>query len=250
MHTGASGIGVGAGCRDNRIVANQFSDIGGNGIHLGYRTEPLMGENILDADWPSEELVPLRNEAGNNRIHHCGAVSFGAVGIFDAFSRGTHIHHNLVHDLPYTGISVGFKWGTESTSQKECVVESNHIYNVMGKLIDGGGIYTLGLQPGTILRGNLIHDVLGPPFAPHPPEDQNNGIFFDQGSKAYLVENNIIYGTVGKPLRFNQCEAGWHTWKDNLLEVGPTDVRFPWNAAAQAGIEPAYRIKVMAGVGH
>ena len=244
-HTGASGVGLGAGCRDTRIVGNEFFDVGCNAIHIGHRTEALLGENILDADWPDLDLVPSHNEASDNYVHECAATSYGGVGIFDAFTQHSKISHNLVSDLPYTGISVGFKWSTDPTSQQDCLVENNHICNVMGKLIDGGGVYTLGLQPETVLRGNLIHDVLRPPFAPHPPEDQNNGIFFDQGSKGFLVEGNVIFGTVGEALRFNQCDRAWHTWNDNLLGVGPTDVRFPWFPAAQAGIEPAYRMKVL-----
>ena len=59
--------------------------------------------------------------------------------------------HNVIHDMPYTGISIGYRWDTTPTSLVRCVAEYNHIYDVMKTLADGGGIYTLGFQPGTVL---------------------------------------------------------------------------------------------------
>jgi hypothetical protein len=41
--------------------------------------------------------------------------------------------------------------------------EYNHIHNVILERNDGGGIYTLGNMPGTVIRGNLIHDNVGGP---------------------------------------------------------------------------------------
>lgn len=106
----------------------------------------------------------------------------------------------------------------------------------MTMLADGGGIYTLGLQPGTVLRGNLIYSIhrsgLAHGGAP------NNGIFFDQGSKGYLVEGQIIYNTSGKPIRFNQTGEQNMTWRDNHFGVSPDAPTFPETAARQAGPRP------------
>jgi hypothetical protein len=103
----------------------------------------------------------------------------------------------------------------------------------MTLLADGGAIYTLGYQPGTVLRGNLLHDVHRSPYA-HGGAP-NNGIFFDQGSKGYLIEGNIIYNTSGDPIRFNQCKREDHTWKDNSFGIAPGAPDFPQKAAAEAG---------------
>ena len=103
----------------------------------------------------------------------------------------------------------------------------------MTKLADGGGIYTLGFQPGTVLRGNHIHDVHRSAYA-HGGAP-NNGIFFDQGSKAYLVEGTIIYATSGKSIRFNQTKKEHMTWKDNSFGPKPGDANFPQAAAKKAG---------------
>jgi hypothetical protein len=84
----------------------------------------------------------------------------------------------------------------------------------MKVLCDGGCIYTLGLQPGTILRGNLLHDVHYNRTGRQSIRS-NNGIFFDQGSKSFLVEGNVIYNTAGPPIRFNQCAHNWLTWGEN-----------------------------------
>ena len=54
-------------------------------------------------------------------------------------------------------------------------------------LSDGGGIYTLGLQAGTVLRNNVIHDSTGWEGA-----WWGNGIYHDNGSSEMLDENNFI----------------------------------------------------------
>jgi hypothetical protein len=105
--------------------------------------------------------------------------------------------------------------------------------------LTGGGIYTLGCQPGTVLAGNLIHGVHRSPYT-HGGAP-NNGIFFDQGSKEYLIERNIIYDTAEEPIRFNQNKKEWHTWKDNFFGVRPQDPGFPEESAKQAGIETRYQ---------
>ena len=49
----------------------------------------------------------------------------------------------------------------------------------------------LGVQPGTVLRGNLIHDI----------EKSNYGgwaIYPDEGSAHLLIENNVCYRTNGE----------------------------------------------------
>jgi hypothetical protein len=239
-HTGASGIGLGAGCRENEVVGCEIDDVGANGLMVGWR--PVADKpprQWFDVDWDDPRDVPTANVIANCYVHRCGQQMFGAVGIYDAFARGTKIVHNLVSDLPYTGISIGFRWDPTPTSQRETLVAQNHIHDVMKVVADGGGIYTLGLQPGTVLRGNLIYDVHRSPYT-HGGAP-NNGIFFDEGSKGLLVEGNVIHGTSGAPIRFNQNAQQWHTWKDNSFGVKPGEPGFPAEAAQEAGLEPEWK---------
>ena len=242
-HTGACGITFGAGCQANTVRDCELYDIGGNGIMVGWRGKSndaglsgLIGDGALSNDWPQASDVPKDNSIANNVLHHCAAVSHGCVGIYDAFCDGTRITHNLVHDMPYTGISIGFRWNESETSQRNALLECNHVHDVMKMLADGGAIYTLGYQPGTVLRGNLLHHAHRSPFA-HGGAP-NNGIFFDQGSKGYHVEGNIIYETSGEPIRFNQTHKDNLTWKDNSFGVAPGAPGFPEAAAAKAGPAP------------
>jgi len=214
VHTGGSGLWLGKGCRENRIEGNVVGDIAGNGLmvgepawkHLYYRDPAFV---VPPAD------VPTNNVLANNRVSDCGTVFHGAVGIWLAFTDGAVVRHNLIHDLPYTGISVGWMWREKPvTVCRGNVIEANHVHDVMRLLADGGCIYTLGRQDGTVLRGNLLHDVHYSPVALQN-RNANNGIFFDQGSLGFHVEGNVIYNTSGPPVRFNQCGRDWHTWEGN-----------------------------------
>jgi len=226
-HVGGSGIYFSNGSTNCEIIGNHIRDIAANGVMLA-------GAN-------NEKLVPRKNRICNNYVHHPGAEYFGACGIWVGFAQATTIAHNLVHDTPYTGVSVGWQWNPQPTACKKNLIEANHIYDVMKTLADGGCIYTLGYQPGTVLRGNWLHNVhRGAHTHGGAP---NNGIFVDEGSKGFLFERNVIYKTSGRPVRFNQCRRQWHTWKDNIM--GDTAHAAAKQAAARitakAGLEPKYR---------
>jgi hypothetical protein len=240
-HTGASGMVFGAGSRATSVTNSAFDDIGGNGIMVGWR-QPYFdamgggGDHSLASDWPEAAMAPEHIGIRHCTLTRAGAQLWGAVGLFDAFSRGTAMAHNEVHDMPYTGISIGFRWNSSETSQRDTQVLRNHVHDVMQKLADGGCIYTLGLQPGAVLEGNLLHGVPRSTYA-HGGAP-NNGIFFDEGSKGLHVKDNIIYDTSGEPIRFNQTSAENLTFETNYFGVAPDDPAFPKDLADKAGRTP------------
>ncbi|MDP6523445.1 MAG: right-handed parallel beta-helix repeat-containing protein [Kiritimatiellia bacterium] len=222
-HVGGGGVDLREGCRHNRIEGNEVFDAAGNGINVG-------GPN-------DEELVPSGNRIANNYVHHCGAVYYGSCAIWAGLARKTEITHNLVCEHPYTGISIGWNWSPSPSVAREFTVTHNHVHDVMKEVCDGGAIYSLGYQPGTVLRANHLHDVHRSRYAVAAP---NNGIFFDEGSKGYLVEDNVIYGTAGRPVRHNRNKPEWHTWKNNLLvgEMKSSEKHVQQTDAVPAGGRP------------
>lgn len=238
-HTGANGVVLGAGCQRNVIERCKFNDIGGNGVMVGWREgEPdarrVPSDNSgLAADWQFPSDAPAANQVLDNHLTRCGQQFWGCVAIFDAFALHTHIAYNHVEAMPYTGISTGYRWDRDPSNQRGGIIEYNHIHSVMRRIADGGGIYTLGWQPNAVLRGNHIHDVQRSVYA-HGGAP-NNGIFFDQGSSGFRVEQNVIYDIAANPVRFNQCEADWQTWIDNVFRTLPKDAGFPTDWLDRAG---------------
>ena len=148
-------------------------------------------------------------------LYEAGQHYQSAVGIWQGFAAMCEISGNEVYNLPYTGISIGWQWNPIPSSSRENKIVGNHIYDVMKMLGDGGGIYTLGYQPGSLIRDNEIHDIMRSELNHASP---NNGMFIDEGSKGYLVEGNYIYRVshtcirghraAGVDLRNNKFEPG------------------------------------------
>jgi hypothetical protein len=183
---------------------------------------------------PSAREAETGNSGGNTvrgcTIERCGAVYYGAVGIWVGLSGNNNVVRNEVRDLPYTGISVGWMWNPTPTPCAGNEVKDNHIHHVMQILSDGGGIYTLGRQPGTKLTGNWIHDVLL-----NAGRAESNGMFLDEGSTDLLIENNLIHDVARSPLRFHK--AGVNLVKANVLVCGKGSPPVCYNATPEANIK-------------
>jgi hypothetical protein len=185
---GGNGIYMGVGCRNNQVKSSIAEDIGGNGVMIGLTFDPKADSLLL----------PVSNVVTGSTIHTCGVAFHGSVGIWLGFCAGNEISDCEVYDLPYTGISVGWQWNPQPTSSKNNRILNNRIHHAMQMLGDGGGIYTLGFQPGSVISGNDIHDILRSELN-HASD--NNGMFIDEGSKGYRIENNTIRNTAHTSIR-------------------------------------------------
>jgi len=162
------------------------------------------GERNLSGEWnfwwnEHPEYLVSGTVISNNSVHACGAVFQGSVGIWVGVAESAKVCQNSVEDLPYTGISIGWVWDDRVSPCVSNIVERNTISDVLQLLSDGGGIYTLGRQAGTVIDNNIIHTV-------HPTHGRagNHGIFVDGGSAELLFASNIIYSVESNAcVRFN-----------------------------------------------
>ena len=127
----------------------------------------------------------------NNEVYKYGRRFFCAIGIQVIACDTADISNNEIHDGYYTGISDGWSWGYADSGNKNIQITDNLIYDIgQGWLSDMGGIYTLGVQPGTVLSGNIIHNV-----AADPEEGGYGGwgIYLDEGSSELTVTKNLVF---------------------------------------------------------
>lgn len=200
FNLGTFGFEVMAGCSDNEFTGNELAQLAAGGIRVG-------GGKETSPPWERTR----NNRITDNWLHHYGQDFPSAVGMLLTNTEGNTVAHNHIHHGGYTGVSIGWVWGyTRSVSQHNRV-EFNHIHHIGGVLSDMGGIYTLGVSPGTVIRNNHIHDV-----------DANHyggwGIYHDEGSTHLLVENNVVHHTKFAP--FNIHFAKEITVRNNIFALG------------------------------
>jgi hypothetical protein len=184
-HLGAYGLELGRGCQSNRVLRCVFADLGAGGIKIG---ETRIRDN------PAE--LARANEIADCHLHHGGRTFHSGIGIWIGQSPDNCVTHNLIHDFYYTGISIGWTWGYDPRARAtNNLVAFNHVHHVGVQsdgdgpiLSDMGGIYTLGMQPGTRIVNNLWHDIAGLRYG-------GWGIYTDEGSSGILIESNLVYRT-------------------------------------------------------
>jgi hypothetical protein len=198
-HVDSWGIALGRGCKQCRMVGNTIRDIGAGGIKIGEPCTHDLKDSPNEQDFqyrpPRVSLTDADESSGHlisdNVLNDGARTYFGAPAVWVGQSSHNTISHNEVTGSWDFGISVGWNWDyTPPNRARDNLIEFNHVHHV-GNLFDSYSIYVLGIQPGTVIRNNLVHHGTG------------YGITFDAASSTILAENNIVHHQRGGGLHFN-----------------------------------------------
>jgi chitodextrinase len=260
-HLGAVGLNLNTGTQGTTIQGNVFKQIAGTGIQVG-------GADVVDAHPADARSITKDNTVSNNVVTNVADQYGGSLGIFAGYTEHTVISHNKVHNLPYSGISVGWGWGmldqggdTNSpdnngvpvwnvpTIAKNNVVTDNRIFDIMKHQADGGAVYTLSANPDSVISGNYISGV---------PEPAYGAVYHDEASRYFRTTGNAFCDVVFQWLLMNHgidIDAQYNfttqpRFTTQANTVGTTVAnnttiescaQLPASIVDKAGLEPAYR---------
>lgn len=204
-HLGSHAIKIGEGCRDISIRHNHFEELGGSAL-IAHGSE-------LDG-CPANQTKKVHFT--DNVCEGLGRTFLSSCGVLGGAVREMTISHNVIRDLFYSGISLGWSWGYADTISQNHLVEFNLIEDVsQGLLNDLGGIYFVGQNTGSIIRRNIVRRVKTANFG-------GRGIYLDEGCAHVLIEQNIVQdiGDSGFNMHYGHGHIILHNMFINSGDVG------------------------------
>ena len=222
-HLGEAGLSFDGGSHDDLVVGCRFEDLSGTSVSIGDVTH--------ETDHHPTDLRTVNRAitVRDSFITRVGAEFFDAPGVFVGYTDGTVLDHDDIFDVPYTGITAGWGWGsvdplaghytTPSISRNNAITH-NVVSHHMRMLEDGGGIYVLGAQPGAVMNGNWLANQ-GHPYG---------ALYLDNGTQFFTVTNNLVtasqnwlYVQVYAPIALNNIVSGNFSDADTWFRPQPAD---------------------------
>ena len=212
VDTSGTGLRLDLTCLDNRVIDNEVAHTGAVGI-------------LLAGYGPGTKDVHLHNDVSNNWVHHVGEIYWASPAIMVWQSGENAVTHNLIHNTPYSGITVSGRtgWTAEDDATyragevklppyeslpsagtgsnavhrewwevrekymhgRKNKVAWNEIHHVMERMGDGNGIYISGTGKENHIYQNYIHHLDGDGVA--------SGIRCDNDQYETLIDGNVLY---------------------------------------------------------
>ncbi len=224
QHLGGSGLDYVIGCKGGIVSRCTFTDIAMNGFVSGsFSPEGL--ETHLPYQPTDFREICSRQEVSDCLFHHVSNEDWGCVAIAAGYVSHINIHHNTIHDVSYSAISLGWGWNRDLVCMKDNLVRANLIYQYAQHMYDCAGVYTLGNQPGTLITENVVRDIATPSYV----HDPNHWFYLytDEGSSNITVKDNW---TPSEKFLKNANGPG-NVWENNGPQVNE-------NIKNHAGIRP------------
>ena len=223
-HLGGSGLDYVEGCHGGTVSCCTFTDIAMNGLVCGsFSPEGLETHRPYQpADFRE---VCTGQTIEQSEFYNVSNEDWGCVAICAGYVSGINILHNTIHDVSYTGISLGWGWNRDLVCMKDNKVFANLIYNYAQHMYDCAGIYTLGNQPGTVISENVVRDIARPGYV----HDPNHWFYLytDEGSSNITLRDN--WTPTEKFLK--NANGPGNVWENNGPQVS-NDIK------SRAGVSP------------
>ncbi len=185
-HLGGVALGLEVGARENTVERCRFEDVSGSAVFVGDVT------HAEDHHPDDPALIVKDNTVRGCYVTRVGAEYFDMVALFAGYTTRTTFTQNEIFDVPYTAISLGWGWGsvdpgggggyTTPTTSQGNLVSQNLISHHLRRLRDGGGVYVLGAQPGSVIKDNVVSD----------QGSQYGNLYLDNGSSGWTVSGNLV----------------------------------------------------------
>lgn len=171
---GASALNFDNDVHNIKVVGNAITDNSGAGIRVGTPRLPYDDGVYLCTNILIE----------NNAVLRAGGEYAGCTGIIVYYGGGVRVIHNTVHNTSYTGISLGWGWGTTDPEGHGGIIANyNRVTDTMLSLGDGSHIYMLGPLRNSEVAYNY--------FGKTRDDAGGAGVYFDAGTGFVDAHDNV-----------------------------------------------------------
>lgn len=200
-HTGGYAFRVADGSMSNVLTRCALTDLGAGGVFVG-RAGLNPDYTVTDTRVPpGDDSLPCPQvfdyspravafiEVSDCEIADAGRVNAEGVGVLFTHVSDSRVVHNDIHDVLYSGVSVGWVWGYRGSVSQRNEVSFNRIRDLgAGVMSDLAGVYLLGTSHGTSVSNNVISNVKARYYG-------GWGLYADEGTEGVVFENNLAYDT-------------------------------------------------------
>ena len=180
----SSAVAINIDNDDNNIevTGNTFTDLLGSAVSVGHPQHYEIGDGEGRFAKGVEGVCQNVN-ISNNYVRYVSEDFRQIEAMNGFFGKNVSFTHNDIAEVPYGAISLGWWWGNAGIPESKVAGANTISFNKLGNthhvLTDGGIIYMLGRQPGSVCADNYLYN--GP-----------RCIYPDDGSSGWTIKHNFI----------------------------------------------------------